>query len=168
MRVIACEPTSCPTLTRGPYLYDFGDSVGMTPLLAMHTLGHSFVPAKIHAGGLRYHGAAPLASHLLHLGEIEAAAFNQIECFEAAVLFARSEGIVPAPETSHAIRGVVNEALKCRESGEEKVIAFSCSGHGHFDMGSYQSYFAGKLQEHYLTAEMIEENVKELAGLPKP
>jgi len=168
MRIIACEPVSCPTLTKGPYLYDFGDTIGMTPLLAMHTLGHSFVPAKIHAGGLRYHGAAPLASHLLKEGEIEATAFHQIECFEAGVQFARSEGFVPAPETCHVIKGVIDEALKCKESGEEKVIAFNNSGHAHFDMGAFQAYFAGELERHEFTDEMLQENLKGLAELPKP
>ena len=168
MRLIACEPASCPTLTRGPYLYDFGDSVGLTPLVAMHTLGHSFVPAKIHAGGLRYHGAAPLASHILQEGDIEAISYQQLECFEAGVQFARTEGIVPAPETTHVIRGAVNEALKCKESGEEKVILFNCSGHGHFDMAAYQAYFAGELIQHEFTGEMLEENIKELAEMPKP
>ena len=168
MRLVACEPASCPTLTRGPYLYDFGDTMGLTPLVAMYTLGHSFVPAKIHAGGLRYHGAAPLASHILKEGDIEAVAFHQIECFEAGVQFAREEGFVPAPETAHVIRGVINEALKCKESGEEKVIAFNCSGHGHFDMAAYQAYFAGELIQHEFTGEMLEENIKELAEMPKP
>jgi tryptophan synthase beta chain len=168
MKVIACEPSSCPTLTKGPYLYDFGDGVGLTPLLAMNTLGHSFVPAKIHAGGLRYHGAAPLASHLLKEGEIEAAAFNQIECFEAGVTFARSEGFIPAPETNHVIKGAVDEALKCKESGEEKVILFNASGHGHFDMGAYEAYFSKQLGEHYFTEDMLKENMAALEGLPTP
>ncbi|MEW6751704.1 MAG: TrpB-like pyridoxal phosphate-dependent enzyme [Candidatus Latescibacterota bacterium] len=168
MRLIACEPASCPTLTRGPYAYDFGDTVGMTPLLAMCTLGHTFVPARIHAGGLRYHGAAPLASHLLKLGQIEAQAFHQLECFEAGVLFARHEGIVPAPETSHCIRAAINEALKCKESGEEKVIAFNCSGHGHFDMGAYQAYFAGKLEADTLSEETLRRNIEALADMPRP
>jgi len=168
MRVIACEPSSCPTLSSGAYLYDFGDGVGLTPLLAMHTLGHTFVPAKIHAGGLRYHGAAPLASHLLKEGEIEAAAFNQIECFEAGVTFARSEGFIPAPETNHVITGAVDEALKCKENGEEKVILFNASGHGHFDMGAYDAYFSNQLGEHYFTEEMLKENLAALEGLPTP
>ncbi|MBT4501342.1 MAG: TrpB-like pyridoxal phosphate-dependent enzyme [Gemmatimonadetes bacterium] len=168
MKVIACEPSSCPTLSSGAYLYDFGDGVGLTPLLAMHTLGHTFVPAKIHAGGLRYHGAAPLASHLLKEGEIEPAAFNQIECFDAGVQFARSEGFIPAPETNHVIKGAIDEALKCKESGEEKVILFNASGHGHFDMGAYDAYFSNQLGEHYFTEDMLKENLKALEGLPKP
>jgi tryptophan synthase beta chain len=166
LKVLACEPASCPTLTRGEYRYDFGDAVGMTPLLPMHTLGHGFVPAKIHAGGLRYHGAAPLVSHVLHGGDMEAVAYHQLECFETGVLFARSEGIVPAPEATHVIKGVVDEARRCRESGEEKVIAFNLSGHGHFDMGAYQAYFAGQLQPHEFTGEMLRENMAQLAGMP--
>ncbi|MFH1571693.1 MAG: TrpB-like pyridoxal phosphate-dependent enzyme [Gemmatimonadota bacterium] len=166
MRVVACEPASCPTLTKGEYRYDFGDTVGLTPLMPMHTLGHNFVPARIHAGGLRYHGAAPLASHLLQSGDIEAVSFHQLECFEAGVLFARSEGIVPAPETCHAIRGAINEALVCKESGEEKVIAFNCSGHGHFDLSAYEAYFSGQLEHHEFTDAMLAENMKALAGFP--
>ncbi|MBM3277573.1 MAG: TrpB-like pyridoxal phosphate-dependent enzyme [Candidatus Handelsmanbacteria bacterium] len=166
IRVVACEPASCPSLTKGEYRYDFGDAVGMTPLLPMHTLGHGFVPAKIHAGGLRYHGAAPLVSHVLHAREIEAVAYHQLECFDSGVLFARSEGIVPAPEATHVIKGAIDEALRCRESGEEKVIAFNLCGHGHFDMGAYQAYFAGQLQQHEFTDQMLEENMKQLAGMP--
>ena len=166
MRLIACEPASCPTLTRGPYRYDFGDTVGMTPLMPMNTLGHGFVPPPLHAGGLRYHGAAPLASHLLSLGHIEAVAFQQLTCFDAGVQFARTEGIVPAPESTHAIRSVIDEALKCKESGEEKVIAFNLSGHGHFDMGAYQAYFAQQLGPHQFTDAMLQENLKELEGFP--
>jgi len=168
MRIIACEPTTCPTLTKGPYRYDFGDTSGMTPLLAMYTLGHTFVPARIHAGGLRYHGAAPLASHLLRHGEMEAMAFNQVECFQAGVQFARAEGFVTAPETNHVIRCVINEALRCKESGEDKVILFNCSGHGHFDMSAYAAYFAGQLEEHHFREQQIEENMRALADFPLP
>ena len=166
MRVVACEPASCPTLTKGEYRYDFGDTVGMTPLMPMHTLGHSFVPAKIHAGGLRYHGAAPLVSHVLEEGAIEAVAFHQLECFEAGVEFARTEGIVPAPEANHVVLGAVREALLCKESGEEKVIAFNLCGHGHFDMSAYQAFFAGELERHEFTDEMLRENMEALAELP--
>lgn len=166
IKILACEPASCPTLTRGEYRYDFGDAVGMTPLLPMHTLGHGFVPARIHAGGLRYHGAAPLVSHVLQAGEMEAVAYHQLECFEAGVLFARTEGITPAPEANHVIKGAVDEALRCKESGEEKVIAFNLCGHGHFDMGAYQAYFSGQLQRHEFTAEMLKENMTQLAGMP--
>ena len=138
----------------------------MTPLMPMHTLGHNFVPAKIHAGGLRYHGAAPLVSHALQNGDIEARAFHQLECFEAGVQFARTEGIVPAPEANHVIKGAVDEALRCKESGESKSIAFNLSGHGHFDMAAYQAYFAGELERHEFTDEMLQHNMQGLAGLP--
>ena len=138
----------------------------MTPLVPMHTLGHSFVPPKIHAGGLRYHGAAPLVSHLVQEGEIEARAYEQVECFEAGVQFARPEGIVPAPEANHVVKGVVEEALRCRESGEAKVIAFILSGHGHFDTSAYQAYFQGNLEVHHFADEMLERNMAELEGLP--
>jgi len=166
MRVIACEPASCPTLTKGEFRYDFGDAIGMTPLMPMHTLGHNFVPAKIHAGGLRYHGAAPLVSHVLQSGDIEARAYHQLECFEAGVQFARTEGIVPAPEANHVIKGAVDEALRCKESGESKCIAFNLCGHGHFDMAAYQAYFAGDLKQHEFTDEMLQQNMQALAGQP--
>ena len=166
MQVIACEPASCPTLTKGQLRYDFGDSVGLTPLMPMHTLGHGFVPAKIHAGGLRYHGAAPLVSHLLAGGHIEAVAYHQLECFEAGVQFARTEGIVPAPEANHVIKGAMDQALQCRETGEEKVIAFNLCGHGHFDMAAYQAYFAGELEQHAFTDQMLQENMQALEGMP--
>jgi tryptophan synthase beta chain len=144
-RFVAVEPASCPSLTKGEYRYDFGDSVGMTPLLKMHTLGHEFRPAPIHAGGLRYHGMAPLVSHLYDLGHIEARAYTQNPCFEAALQFARTEGTFPAPESSHAIRAAVDEALAARDAGEEKVILFNLSGHGYFDMAAYDAYLAGEL-----------------------
>ncbi len=146
-RFLAVEPASCPSLTRGEYRYDFGDSVGMTPLLKMHTLGHEFRPAPIHAGGLRYHGMAPLVSHLYELGFIEARAYAQNTCFEAAVQFARTEGIIPAPESSHAIRAAIDEAVEAREAGEERVILFNLSGHGYFDMAAYDQYLAGQLAD---------------------
>jgi len=144
-RFIAVEPASCPSLTRGEYRYDFGDGVGLTPLLKMHTLGHEFRPAPIHAGGLRYHGMAPLVSHLYELGFIEARAYAQNPCFAAAVQFARTEGLIPAPESSHAIRAAIDEALDAREAGEERVILFNLSGHGYFDMAAYDQYLAGEL-----------------------
>ncbi len=146
LRLVAVEPSACPTLTRGRYDYDFGDTAGLTPLLKMHTLGHDFVPPKIHAGGLRYHGAAPLASHLLKLGLIEARAYPQLDVFQAAVQFAQAEGIIPAPETSHAIRAVIDEALQAKEEGKGRVILFNLSGHGHFDMSAYENFLAGKLE----------------------
>jgi len=146
-RFLAVEPASCPSLTRGEYRYDFGDAVGMTPLLKMHTLGHEFRPAPIHAGGLRYHGMAPLVSHLYELGFIEARAYAQNACFEAAIQFARTEGLIPAPESSHAIRAAIDEALEAREAGEPRVILFNLSGHGYFDMAAYDQYLAGSLTD---------------------
>jgi tryptophan synthase beta chain len=146
-RFLAVEPASCPSLTRGEYRYDFGDTVGMTPLLKMHTLGHEFRPAPIHAGGLRYHGMAPLVSHLYELGFIEARAYAQNTCFEAAIQFARTEGLIPAPESSHAIRAAIDEALEAREAGEARVILFNLSGHGYFDMAAYDQYLAGELTD---------------------
>lgn len=146
-RIIGVEPSACPTLTKGELRYDFGDTAEMTPLLKMFTLGHNFVPPSIHAGGLRYHGMAPMVSHALKLGLIEAEAIHQTKVFEAAVLFSRSEGIVPAPESSHAIASVVNEAVKCREEGKKKVILFNLSGHGLLDLSSYETYLHGKIQD---------------------
>ncbi|PHS78610.1 MAG: TrpB-like pyridoxal phosphate-dependent enzyme [Rhodospirillaceae bacterium] len=146
-RVIAVEPESCPTLTKGTFAYDFGDTASLTPLVKMHTLGSAFVPSPIHAGGLRYHGMSPLVSHVLDLGLIEARAYGQLECFQAGVTFAKAEGIVPAPESTHAVRGAIDEALKCKESGEEKTILFCLSGHGYFDMQAYTDFFDGKLKD---------------------
>ena len=145
LRVIAAEPTSCPSLTKGEYKYDFGDIAGLTPLIRMYTMGYEFVPPSIHAGGLRYHGAAPLVSLLKDEGLIEAVAYGQKEIFEVAVKFARNQGIIPAPESAHAIKAVFDEAEKCRLSGESKVILFNLSGHGHFDMASYENYLDGKM-----------------------
>jgi tryptophan synthase beta chain len=163
-RFIAVEPTSCPSLTRGPYRYDFGDTVGLTPLVKMYTLGHDFEPASIHAGGLRYHGMAPTVSLLASTGHIEPRAYGQNACFEAGLLFARQEGIIPAPETTHAIRAAVDEALAAREKGEKKVILFNLSGHGHFDMSAYDAYLAGKLLDNGFSAE---EMAKSLATVPQ-
>jgi tryptophan synthase beta chain len=146
-RVIAIEPAACPTLTRGRYTYDFGDTAHLTPLVKMHTLGSSFMPPGFHAGGLRYHGMAPLVSHVKELGLIEARAYNQIECFAAGVEFARSEGIVPAPESNHAVKAALDEARRCKAEGRSETILFNLSGHGHFDMQAYTDYFAGKLQD---------------------
>jgi tryptophan synthase beta chain len=146
-RFLAVEPTSCPSLTKGEYRYDFGDTAGTTPLLKMHTLGNHFRPAPIHAGGLRYHGMAPMVSHLYDSGFIEAVAYRQNECFEAALRFIRTEGIIPAPESSHAIKAAIDEALRAKESGERKVILFNLSGHGHFDMAAYDAYLAGELTD---------------------
>jgi tryptophan synthase beta chain len=153
-RFLAVEPASCPSLTEGEYRYDFGDTAGTTPLLKMHTLGNDFRPAPIHAGGLRYHGMAPLVSHLHELCLIEARAYPQGACFEAAVQFARAEGLIPAPEASHAIRAAVDEALDAREAGEERVILFNLSGHGYFDMAAYDAYLAGELVDEAATVKM--------------
>jgi tryptophan synthase beta chain len=147
VRVLAVEPTSCPTLTKGTYAYDFGDTGHLTPLVKMHTLGSTFIPPGFHAGGLRYHGMAPMVSHVAELGLIEARAYPQTPCFEAAVLFARNEGIVPAPEASHAVKAAIDEALRCKREGKAEVILFNLSGHGHFDMQAYTDYFAGKLRD---------------------
>ena len=164
VRLVAVEPESCPTLTRGRYAYDYGDTVGLTPLLPMYTLGHDFVPPGIHAGGLRYHGDAPLVCHLYREGLLEAVAVPQVATFEAGVLFARTEGIIPAPESNHAIRAVVDEALRCRERGEPKVLLFNLSGHGHFDMAAYDRYFNGELEDFAYPEEAIEAA---LARLPQ-
>ena len=162
-RIIACEPAACPSLTRGAYAYDFGDTAGMTPLVKMHTLGHSFVPAGIHAGGLRYHGMAPLISHLHELGAIEAQAVQQRAAFESAVTFARAEGIIPAPEPAHAIKVTINEALKAKQAGEAKTILFGLCGHGNFDLAAYESYLSGSLQDFEYAQEAVDAA---LAGLP--
>lgn len=156
LRAIAVEPTSCPKLTRGVFRYDFGDTVGMTPLLPMYTLGHTFVPAKIHAGGLRYHGAGVIVSQLLKDGIIEAAAVDQIETFEAGILFAKAEGIIPAPEANHGIAQAIREAQIAKEEGVAKTILFNLCGHGNFDMAAYEAYFAGRLQKHEMTQAEIE------------
>jgi tryptophan synthase beta chain len=147
VRVVACEPAACPSLTRGRYAYDFGDTGHLTPLVKMHTLGSEFIPPGFHAGGLRYHGMAPMVSHLLNLGLIEAVAYHQIECFKAGVDFARIEGVLPAPEATHAVKGAIDEAIKAREAGEARVILFNLCGHGHFDMQAYADYFAGLLTD---------------------
>lgn len=162
IRCIAAEPASCPKLTRGVFRYDFGDTVGMTPLLPMYTLGHNFVPAPIHAGGLRYHGAGVIVSQLLKDKLIEARAHDQLECFEAGVLFARAEGIIPAPEATHGLATVFQEAQRCKEEGVSKTILFNLCGHGHFDLQSYDDYFAGKLEKHEVTQSMIEASLAEL------
>ena len=159
LRAVSCEPKACPTLTKGPYMYDFGDTAAMTPLLKMYTLGHLFVPPPIHAGGLRYHGDAPLLCKLTHDGYMEAAAYHQNEVFEAALLFARTEGFVVAPETSHAIKGVIDEALRCKKTGEEKVILFNNSGHGHFDLAAYDAYLRGKLIDYEYSEELVKEAI---------
>jgi len=158
----AVEPASCPSLTRGTYAYDFGDTAGFTPLLKMHTLGHDFIPDPIHAGGLRYHGMSPLISHVYELGLMEAVAIPQTECFEAAITFARNEGIVPAPEPTHALAACIREALACKESGEEKVILTALCGHGHFDMAAYDSFLGGTMVDEELTDARFAEPLTRL------
>ena len=163
VRIVAVEPAACPSLTRGKYAYDFGDTGHLTPLVKMHTLGSTFIPPGFHAGGLRYHGMAPLVSHIMDLGLIEAVAYHQTACFEAGVQFARSEGIVPAPEANHAVKAAIDEALRCREEGVSRCILFNLSGHGHFDMQAYTDYFAGKLVDQPYDEK---ELAMALAGLP--
>src|ERR671934_2387777 len=167
-RIVAVEPEACPSLTRGVYAYDFGDTVGLTPLVRMHTLGHGFVPPAIHAGGLRYHGAAPLLSQLVEDRIVEATAYGQNAVFEAAVRFARAEGIVPAPESAHAIRATIDEAMRAKEAGEQRVILFNLSGHGHFDMGAYDAYLAGELQDYAYPSAAIQEALTELPKVAIP
>ena len=164
LRIINVEPMSAPTMTKGAYAYDFGDEAGLTPLMKMYTLGHGFIPPPIHAGGLRYHGMAPIISHLHKLGYLEAEAVHQMGTFEAGVTFARSEGIISAPETNHCIRVGIDEALKCKESGEAKTILIAHSGHGHVDMGAYDAFFSGKLTDYEYPKESVDSA---LAGLPK-
>ncbi|MEK7396431.1 MAG: TrpB-like pyridoxal phosphate-dependent enzyme [Candidatus Poribacteria bacterium] len=164
LKVLAVEPTACPTLTKGLFAYDMGDTVGLAPIVRMYTLGHTFVPPAIHAGGLRYHGDSPLLSLLVKEKVIDAVAYDQLATFEAAIMFAQTEGILPAPETAHAIKAVIDEALKCKESGEKKIIAFNFSGHGHFDLSAYDAYLSGKLTDYVLPDEKIQEA---LASLPK-
>ncbi len=165
-RFIACEPAACPTLTRGTYRYDFGDTMGMTPLMPMYTLGHDFVPPPVHAGGLRYHGDAPLLCGLVKEGLVEARAFKQNPTFEAAVQFARTEGIIPAPEPAHAVRAAIDEALAARESGEERVILFNLCGHGHFDLAAYDAYLAGTLEDPEFSEADMEAALARLPETP--
>jgi tryptophan synthase beta chain len=162
----AVEPTACPSLTKGTYAYDFGDTAGMTPLMKMHTLGHDFIPDPIHAGGLRYHGMSPLISHIYELGLIEAVAKPQSECFEAGVLFARTEGIVPAPEPTHALAVAIEEAKRCVETGEEKVILTALCGHGMLDMAAYNRYFAGEIEDFDFAADRVAEALTHLPDIP--
>ena len=163
-RIVAVEPSSCPTLTKGRYVYDFGDTAGTTPMMKMYTLGHSFVPSGIHAGGLRYHGDSPIVSALVHEGLVEARAYPQNPTFEAGVMFARAEGIIPAPEVNHAIKATVDLALEAREAGEEKVILFNLCGHGHFDLAAYEAYLAGELVDLEYSEEEIERAVSQIPG----
>jgi tryptophan synthase beta chain len=163
VRVVAVEPAACPSLTKGKYVYDFGDTAHLTPLTKMHTLGSTFVPSGIHAGGLRYHGMAPLVSHLAELGQLEAIAVQQLETFAAGLQFARAEGILPAPEANHAVAGAIREALRCKEEGTSKTILFNLCGHGHFDMAAYTDFMAGRLKDFEYSEEEV---AMALAGLP--
>jgi tryptophan synthase beta chain len=165
-RYIGAEPAACPTLTRGAYRYDFGDTMGMTPLMPMYTLGHDFVPPPVHAGGLRYHGDSPIVSGLVHAGLVEARAYGQNAAFEAAIRFARTEGIVPGPEPAHAIRAVFDEAEAARQAGEERVILFGLSGHGHFDMSAYQAYLSGQLEDVEFSEADMEAALARLPDTP--
>ncbi len=167
-RIVAVEPAACPSLTRGKYAYDFGDTAHLTPLTKMHTLGSTFTPPPFHAGGLRYHGMAPLVSHLKELGLIEAVAYTQTQCFEAGVLFARSEGIVPAPEANHAVKGAIEEALRCKREGRSETILFNLCGHGHFDMAAYQKYFAGELKDETYDERELAMALSGLPSVPEP
>lgn len=166
-QIICVEPASCPTLTKGLYAYDFGDVAGMTPLLKMFTLGHEFIPPPVHAGGLRYHGMAPIVCHLHKLGLIDAQAVHQLGTFQAGIDFARAEGIISAPETNHAIRVTIDEALKCKESGEAKTILLAHSGHGHVDMAAYEAYLSGKLSDYAYPEDMVKEALEHLPVVPK-
>jgi tryptophan synthase beta chain len=165
--IIPVEPTSCPTMTRGPFVYDFGDTAEIAPVAPMHSLGHTFVPPPIHAGGLRYHGMAPQVCQAIIEGLFEPRALHQLECYEAAVLFARTEGIIPAPETSHAIAAVIQEAEKAKEEGKEKVILFNMSGHGLMDLTGYEAFFSGKLQDYALPEDQLKKSLASIKDLPK-
>ncbi|MBU6333643.1 MAG: TrpB-like pyridoxal phosphate-dependent enzyme [Chloroflexi bacterium] len=163
VRIVAVEPAACPSLTKGRYAYDYGDTARMAPMVKMHTLGHTFVPSGFHAGGLRYHGMSPMVSHLVQLGHIEPTAMQQLETFAAGVQFSRAEGIVPAPEANHAVAGAIREALRCKETGESRTILFNLCGHGHFDMQAYMDYHAGRLHDFEYSDEEV---AMALAGLP--
>ena len=165
LRALAVEPLACPSLTRGKFLYDFGDEAGFTPLMQMYTLGHNFMPPGIHAGGLRYHGASPLVSKLLDDGLIEADAYRQTDVFKSAVLFAHSEGILPAPESAHAIHGAIVEALAAKEAGEKKVILFNLSGHGYFDLTAYDAYLGNRLDDVEYPPGALEASLKSVPSL---
>ncbi|MFW5803221.1 MAG: TrpB-like pyridoxal phosphate-dependent enzyme [Verrucomicrobiota bacterium] len=168
IEVLAVEPAACPTLTKGPFAYDFGDTAKTTPLMAMHSLGHDFIPPPVHAGGLRYHGMAPLVSQLVQDGMITPRSLHQMECYQAAVTFARTEGFIPAPETSHAIASTIQEANRAKEEGKEKVILMNWSGHGLMDLSGYDAYFSGNLQDIALPDEEIQRALETLKGYPKP
>ena len=165
-RIIAVEPASCPSMTRGKYLFDYGDAAASAPVVKMYTLGHTFMPPGIHAGGLRYHGMSPSVSALVNHGDIEPRAVRQLETFEAALQFMRAEGIIPAPESAHAVRVAIDEALKCKQTGEKKVIVFNLSGHGHFDMMAYEAFNHGQLEDYEYPVEAVEEAMMHLPKVP--
>jgi len=167
LRVICVEPASCPTVTKGPYAWDYGDVAGLAPIALMYTLGHGFIPPPVHAGGLRYHGMAPIICHLHKLGLVEARAEHQLATFKAGVIFARTEGIISAPEPNHNIKVAIDEALKCREAGESKTILIAHSGHGHVDMAAYDDYLSGKLQDYEYPKEKVEEALASLPEVPE-
>lgn len=167
IRAIAVEPASCPKLTRGVFGYDFGDSVGFTPLLPMYSLGHDFMPPGLHAGGLRYHGASALCSQLLNMNKIEAVALQQLECFEAGLLFAKTEGILPAPEATHAIAQAIREANEAKENGDQRVIVFNLCGHGHFDMSAYEDYCKGQLKNHSIEQAVLDKSIRSVQLVPE-
>jgi tryptophan synthase beta chain len=167
IKVLAVEPAACPKMTKGEFMYDHGDVARMTPLLPMHSLGHSFIPKPIHAGGLRYHGMAPLVCQAIVEGLVEPKAYGQLKCYESAMLWAKTEGMVCAPETSHAIAATIDEAIACRDSGEEKVILFNYSGHGLMDLAGYDAYLSGRLTDYAMPDSEIQENLAKLAGMPK-
>jgi tryptophan synthase beta chain len=168
VKLLASEPASCPKLTKGEFRYDFGDTIGMTPLMPMFTLGHNFMPPALHAGGLRYHGGSPIISQLMRDDLVQAEAIQQLECFKAGVMFAKAEAILPAPEATHAIASVIRQAEEAKREGKERVILFNLCGHGHFDLQAYEDYFAGKLQDHYFTDEQLYANLKELEEIAIP
>ncbi len=167
IKFLAVEPTACPTLTKGEYTYDYGDSVGLAPLIKMYTLGHNFMPAKIHAGGLRYHGDSPQLCFLVNKKVVDAVAVSQKPVFDAAIIFAKTEGIIPAPESAHAIRVAIDEALKCKQTKEEKCIVFNLSGHGHFDLSAYDQYIEGKLEDYEYPEQEIRKNLEEIKNMVK-
>jgi len=162
LRVVAVEPSACPSLTKGRYVYDFGDTVGLTPLVKMHTLGHTFIPPSLHAGGLRYHGMAPLICKLYDEKMIEAVAVPQVATFQAAITFAKAEGILPAPEAAHAVRGAIDEALLAKKEGKRKTIVFNLCGHGFLDLSAYEAFLSGKLQDYEYPAEKVEEAMRQI------
>jgi tryptophan synthase beta chain len=167
MTIIPVEPSACPKMTKGQFVYDHGDVAGMTPLMPMHSLGHTFIPKPIHAGGLRYHAMAPLVCQGIVEGLFQPRAIGQIKCYEAAMLWAKTEGTICAPETSHAIAATIDEAIKCRESGEQKVIIFNYSGHGLMDLSGYDAYMSGKLTDYALPEDEIKKNLQALKNMPK-